>query len=353
MAVHLSIGRKLSRASIAVLGWTLVIGSASYMIASDPEIGTAPKPRAAAVAPEPASTENRATEVAATARPAEFPEPATTLPAAVVEAAWPPSPPGPAMVVGSPVVLPGQAGILNGAALQTPSAETPATGRAAQTLETTQAPETTQTTQTLGTTAAEAGSPDQAHGNGIAARAPQPAATQSAALQAGITAARPIAEPKDLAGPVPRPEYMSPIPARAPRPAGAGAIAVDTRKLFQRGVEIKIRRDAEVYITARNIPKNDSLLEAYSADQPNGGRVQTNVGEATAVPGLLGIAAQAQRAQDPSGQNGRVYSLADAMRDAIWRKKTAARLKSLTTAQNSCAGGATKNAPTIGLLSAC
>ncbi len=71
------------------------------------------------------------------------------------------------------------------------------------------------------------------------------------------------------------------------------------------------------------------------------------------MPGLLGIANQAHRAQDPNGQNAQAYSLADAMRDAIWRKNTAARLKSLTASQNACANGSTRSAPSIGLVASC
>jgi hypothetical protein len=123
--------------------------------------------------------------------------------------------------------------------------------------------------------------------------------------------------------------------------------------LFQRGAEIKIKKDAQVYITSRNIGENDRLLEAYNADRPNGGRVQTNLGEAAAVPGLLGIAAQAHRAQDPMGRDAQSYSLADAMRDAIWRRNTAARLKSMTTSQSACADGSTGSAPSIGLVATC
>lgn len=119
-------------------------------------------------------------------------------------------------------------------------------------------------------------------------------------------------------------------------------------KLFQKGAEIKIKKDANVYITARNIPENDRLLEAYTAD-----RVQTNVGEATVAPGLLGIANQAHRAQDPDGQNAQAYSLADAMRDAIWRKNTAALLESMTTSQSACADGGSRKAPSIGLVASC
>ncbi len=122
--------------------------------------------------------------------------------------------------------------------------------------------------------------------------------------------------------------------------------------LFKNGSEIRIKKDANLYITSRNIPDNDRLLEAYNADRPNGGRVQTRLGEATAAPGLLGIANQAHRAQDPNGQNAKAYSLADAMRDAVWRKNTAARLESLTRSQSACADGGAKR-PSIGLLASC
>ena len=140
---------------------------------------------------------------------------------------------------------------------------------------------------------------------------------------------------------------------RAPRPANAETTARSARALFERGTEIKLKKDANLYITARNIPENDRLLEAYNADRPNGGRVQTRAGEATAVPGLLGIANQAHRAQDPNGQNAQAYSLADAMRDAIWRKNTAARLKSLTLSQSACADGTAGRTPSIGLIASC
>ncbi len=133
-------------------------------------------------------------------------------------------------------------------------------------------------------------------------------------------------------------------------PAGVSRRAAT---LFKSGTEIRIKRDANVYITAPNIPKNDRLLEVYNADRPNRGRVQTRFGEATAVPGLLGIADQTQRAMDPNGRNEQVYTLADAMRDAIWRKNTAARLKSLTISQSACASGTAKGTPSIGLVAGC
>jgi hypothetical protein len=207
-----------------------------------------------------------------------------------------------------------------------------------KTSETAQAPETTQAVQTAEATA-------------IALRPAmsQPTTAQPSAFQVGVTVARLMTEPRDSAGPAARRNNMAPIPVRAPRPADAGAMAAGARTMFERGVAIQVKQDANVYITSRNIPRNDRLLEAYNADRPNGGRVQTTLGEAAAVPGLLGIAAQAHRA----GGGTQAYSLADAMRDAIWRKKTAARLKSLTTAQNTCASGATRDATSIGLLPSC
>jgi hypothetical protein len=144
-------------------------------------------------------------------------------------------------------------------------------------------------------------------------------------------------------------------PAEAPSAAQAVTQTAAQRAaaLFEKGAEIKIRKDAKLYITARNIPENDRLLAAYNAERPNGGQVQTQFGQASAVPGLLGIANQAHRAQDPDGRNAQAYSLADAMRDAIWRKQTAARLKSLTLAQSACASGGTRRTPSIGLLTSC
>ncbi len=68
------------------------------------------------------------------------------------------------------------------------------------------------------------------------------------------------------------------------------------------------------------------------------------------MPGLLGIASQAHRGREPDGQNDHAYFLADAMPDAIWRKNTAARLKSLTTSRSACAEGRTKKTPSIGVV---
>jgi len=177
-----------------------------------------------------------------------------------------------------------------------------------------------------------------------------------------VIIARLAAEPQrsatilDSARSMSRPRNLAPIPARAPRTAQTASIAAQrAATLFQSGAEIKIKKDASVYIAARNIPENDRLLEAYSADRPNVGRVSTRSGEAAAVPGLLGIAAQAKRSQG-GGQGSPSYSLADAMRDAIWRKDTAARLKSLTTAQNACAkdaGGISARTHSFGLAAGC
>ena len=139
-------------------------------------------------------------------------------------------------------------------------------------------------------------------------------------------------------------------PAAAPQAAATAQAAVpqaeatrDARTLFERGKEIKIKRDAKVYITPRNIPKGDRFLKAYSVDQAPG---------ASAAPGLLGIASQAYRTQASAGTANKAYSLADAMRDAVWRKTTAARLKNLMSTQRACAGETSGSAPSIGLLRA-
>ncbi len=141
-------------------------------------------------------------------------------------------------------------------------------------------------------------------------------------------------------------------PAVAPQavaatPQAVKAAAHDARTLFEKGKEIKIKRDANVYITPGNIPKNDRFLKAYSADQAAKG---------SAAPGLLGIASQTYRTQASAGTANKAYSLADAMRDAVWRKKTAAKLKSLMSTQRACAEGAdgtSRSAPSIGLVAAC
>ncbi len=88
-------------------------------------------------------------------------------------------------------------------------------------------------------------------------------------------------------------------------------------------------------------------MKAYSADQAAKG---------SAAPGLLGIASQTYRTQASAGTANKAYSLADAMRDAVWRKNTAAKLKSLMSTQRACAEGAGdtgRRAPSIGLVAAC
>jgi hypothetical protein len=132
----------------------------------------------------------------------------------------------------------------------------------------------------------------------------------------------------------------------AAEPSGAAT-------LFKNGAEIGAKKDANIYLTPRSIPDNDRFLKAYNADRPDAGRAQAKAGEAAAVPGLLGIANQTIRGRDRNGQNNQAYSLADAMRDAIWRKTTAARLRSLTTSMSACAKGAVKKAPSIGLAAVC
>ncbi len=132
-------------------------------------------------------------------------------------------------------------------------------------------------------------------------------------------------------------------------PQAAEAAAREAKKLFEKGKEIKVKRDARVYITPRNIPKNDRFLKAYDADKA----AENN---ANAAPGLLGIAKQTYRTQSSAGTVNKAYSLADAMRDAVWRKKTAAKLKTLMSARKICTDGedgATRAKPSIGLAAIC
>ncbi len=129
------------------------------------------------------------------------------------------------------------------------------------------------------------------------------------------------------------------------------AAARDARTLFEKGKEIKIKRDANVYITPQNIPKNDRILKAYSADKAERAKVNGIV-----VPGLMGVSSQAYRARHGAGRN-KTYLLADAIRDAIWRKNTAAKLETLISARSSsCADAGQESAnaaPSIGLGITC
>ncbi len=143
-----------------------------------------------------------------------------------------------------------------------------------------------------------------------------------------------------------RADHFLTHPAATPQAVKAAA-ARDARTLFEKGKEVKIKRDANVYITPRKIPKNDRFLKAYSADK---------AARASPPPGLLGIAIQTYRTQASAGTAKKAYSLADAMRDAVWRKNTAAKLKSLMSTQRACAGGAddtSRRAPAFWLGATC
>ena len=150
--------------------------------------------------------------------------------------------------------------------------------------------------------------------------------------------------PQSLVEPSSPPKKVVPIPTRAPR---ASRVAT----LFKKGVEIKFKRDASVYLTPRNIPKNDRFLKIYGVD--NAARKGAN-----AAPGLLGIADQTYHSQGGAGvAENKIYSLADAMHDAVWRKNTAAKLKILMSQRRPlCANDAENSAastPSIGLRTTC
>ena len=139
------------------------------------------------------------------------------------------------------------------------------------------------------------------------------------------TPVEPGSRPESMA----RPKNMAPTPVRAPRRADAGTTARGARTPFERGAKIKPGKDASIFINARNIPENDRLLQAYSA-----GEAAKSIGRA--VPGLLDIAAEIYRAQAAAGTADKAYSLGNAMRDAVWRKETAAKLDTFMTARDTC-----------------
>jgi len=122
-----------------------------------------------------------------------------------------------------------------------------------------------------------------------------------------------------------RPTLQSaPMPMLAPSAQQARAEAQDGTVKTRRAVV----QDANIYL-APQAAGDDAVLRSYAADVAPQAKAHGVV-----VPGLLGIAAQAYRAQaaDHLGEDGEApqnYSLADAMRDAIWRKQTAQRLRDL------------------------
>ncbi len=130
-------------------------------------------------------------------------------------------------------------------------------------------------------------------------------------------------------------------------PPAAKTARRNAPELFKNRTEITIKGDVEVYITPRNIPEHDRFLKAYSTE--TAGKV------GSVVPGLLSITDQAYRAQIRIERKG-AYTLSDAMRDAIWRKNTADKLKTLLSARAAgCANGAKARSPSssTGFGSAC
>lgn len=124
-------------------------------------------------------------------------------------------------------------------------------------------------------------------------------------------------KPKPVAQPVP-------LPKPAAQQARAAAQDDSLRSLSYLSV-----RDAKVYL-APQAAGDDALLRSYSTEATQA------QADRRAVPGLLGIAAQAYRAKAVDLAGGaagatpqQAYTLADAMRDAIWRKQTARRLRDL------------------------
>ncbi len=309
MAMHLSIGRirsvSLAVSLVVLVGLAAVSGAVHFLIQPSPEVETVPGPRSAAVAPRSSAGGRRAAGARADGQ----------------------------------VEIKARHDI----ELSGPSERAPDADRIAK------------------ASAVDAGSAEGASENRAEPAVPQAVASQPLVPQGQVAVARRVVEPRDLVAPpslvAPRNlvepgsrlKKMAPIPVRAPRRANAGTTARSARTLFERGAEIKLKRDAKVYITTRNIPENDRLLKAYSVDK-------AAKSSGNAAPGLLGIATQAYRTQGAGGTANKTYSLADAMRDAVWRKETAAKLKTLMTARNTCledASDSGQSKPTIGLGNIC
>ncbi len=374
MAVYLSIGRirsvPLAVSLVALVGLAVVAGAVYFPIHPGPEVEpglqvkTVPGPGSAAVAPRPSGDGRRAAEARADSRveakaghdaePAGPPEPR----APAEPPAEPPKAVAPASAAAEVEPASAVAKSVSGTAKAPAKGETETAliREVAVSIRSVMAPETARIA-TAG--AVDAGSAAGASENRAGPAGPRAAASQPLAPRERVAVARRVVEPRDLVAsptrvaprnPVEtgsRPQNLAPIPVRAPRRADAGTMARSARTMFERGAKIKLNKDASVYITARNIPENDRLLEAYSADR---------AAEGSSAPGLLGIATQAYRTQAAAGTANKTYSLADAMRDAVWRKKTAAKLKTLMTARNACPeaeedSGASK--PSIGLGNTC
>ncbi len=133
-----------------------------------------------------------------------------------------------------------------------------------------------------------------------------------------------------FAGPAQAGHYLTHPADKSTRVETAAAAEWSNAKPFPKlNGNAKAKRDANVYITPRYVPKGDQLLGAYSTATAPRAKAA-----GVAVPGLLGIANQAYRAQGGARPKGAKaadskYSLADAMRDAIWRKETAAKLRNM------------------------
>ena len=82
-------------------------------------------------------------------------------------------------------------------------------------------------------------------------------------------------------------------------------------------------------------------------------KIVATVPLATLTEEVQGQVTVARLVVDPNGQNDQAYSLADAMRDAIWRKNTAARLKILTASQSASDYDTTQRTSSIGLIATC
>ncbi len=125
-----------------------------------------------------------------------------------------------------------------------------------------------------------------------------------------------------------------------------GAYIELRRDYGSKDVRVLVRRSKDAS-QSRRLLALAAVLDGHGGWKPPGSAAWT--------ARLCGTGCIASMARARQGLN-KAYSLADAMRDAVWRKKTAARLKTLMSARFTCPNDGSdwgKSKPSIGLGTAC
>ncbi len=121
----------------------------------------------------------------------------------------------------------------------------------------------------------------------------------------------------------------STTPVRTAEGPTHAAKAVPGNSVAVEAAEAAAERGAKVLVAPEYILQNDKLLKAYAIKAAPNAKAN-----GVSLPGLLDIAREAHRNQIHAGPD-EASSLADAMRHAVWRKRTAAKLESMFTPHGS------------------